>query len=81
MQGLKLTSSYIYYLRNTLFALLSWLSLRVSMQDLRVIRALLMLPASLSLSPALLVREVLSDPAKSTSESWDMVILDLSCKK
>ena len=48
------------------------------MQVLRVIRALLMLPASLSLSPALLVLDVLSEPAKSTNESWEINILDLS---
>ena len=64
----------------TLFALLSWLSLSVSIHVLSVIRALLMLPASLNLSPALFVLDVLSEPARSTSESWETVALDLSCR-
>ena len=49
------------------------------MHALRAIRALLMLPASLSLSPALLVLDVRSEPARSTNESWEIVILVLSC--
>ena len=65
----------------TLFALLSWLSLRVSIQVLRVIRALLILPASLSLSPTLFVLDVLSDPARSTNESWEEIILVLSYRE
>ena len=34
-------------------------------------REALMLPASRNRSPALCVREVLSEPARSTSDSWD----------
>ena len=48
------------------------------MHVLRVIRALLMLPASLNLSPALFVLDVLSDPARSTNESWETTVLVLS---
>ena len=47
----------------------SWLSLKVSRQVLNTISEVLILPASLSLSPSLLVREVRSEPAKSTSDS------------
>ena len=38
------------------------------------------LPASLSLSPSLHVLETLSDPARSTSDSWDTTILEVSCR-
>ena len=51
------------------------------MHVLRDIRALLMLPASLNLSPALFVLDVLSDPARSTNESWETTVLVLSCRE
>ena len=51
------------------------------MHVLRDIRALLMLPASLNLSPALFVLDVLSDPARSTNESWETTVLVLSYRK
>ena len=56
---------------HTLLLSFSWLSRSVSMHVRSTMSEALMLPASLSRSPALLVRDVLSDPARSTSESWD----------
>lgn len=53
--------------------LFCWFSRRVSIQERSVIRVLLMLPASRKRSPLVLVRLFLSEPARSTKESWPTV--------